>query len=451
MRQSERERAFLDAVCSEVRWKSAHDAIREELLDHSEDQKEALVKSGLSSEAAETEALKRMGEPRALGMLFDASFRPAPTAGILLPIALYALLGILFRLFLYAMPESGAWIGFALALIAGAGGIILALQVNLCRAAHLAWASYFGFLALVIALPVIAAIAAGQMPEESALYLALRYLWPLFPLIYGLLLYRLRGLGFLGVLLALALFGVPALLSMLLFWSGFYLEALACIACIGMLFYAIRAGFFSGSRRKAAIFVVLCVLVAVAGFLIAEPHRLPRFLAVIDPMQDPMGDGWMVLRMRELLSASALLGQGGALPTAAQAIVDRFGESTMSQSVLLAMVAYRYGLIAAALPMVGLLLWVYYGILRMRALGSQLGKMLSLGVLLVFVAQAVFSIAAFLGYPLWYSAVFPFLSEDTWAFVMNLLLAGALVSLLRTDGLYRDTSYKPRKLRLRLE
>ena len=159
----------------------------------------------------------------------------------------------------------------------------------------------------------------------------------------------------------------------------------------------------------------------------------------------------MVLRMRELLSASTLFGQGGTLPAAAQAIVDRFGESPMSQSVLLAMVAYRYGLIAAALPMVGLLLWVYYGILRMRALGSQLGKMLALGVLFVFLAQAVFSIAAFLGYPLWYSAVFPFLSDDTWAFVMNLLLSGALVSLLRTDGLFRDTSFQKKKLRLRLE
>ncbi len=34
---------------------------------------------------------------------------------------------------------------------------------------------------------------------------------------------------------------------------------------------------------------------------------------------------------------------------------------------------------------------------------------------------------------------------------MNLLLAGLLASLLRTDGLYRDTEYRKKRLRLRLE
>ena len=451
MRESERERAFLDAVCCEVRWKNAHAAIREELLEHSEDQKIALEKSGLSLEAAETEALKRLGEPQALGMLFDASFRPAPTLGVLLPVALYALLGILFRVFLYSMAGSGAWIFFVLAVIAGFGGIFLALRINFLKAAHLSWIAYLGFLVLVIATPALSAMIAGQMPEESALYLILRYLWPLFPLIYGLLLYRLRGLGFVGVLLALALFGVPLLVSMALFWSGFYLEALACFACVGMLLYAIHAGFFSCKRRAATAFVIFVFVFVVAGFLIAEPHRLGRVLAVIDPGSDPLRDGWLVLRMRELLSHAALFGQGGTLPLEAQQIVDRFGESTMSQSVLLAMIAYRVGLVAAALPVFGLFAWVYYGFSRMRALGSRLGRMLALGILLVFLAQAIFSIAAFLGYPLWYSAVFPFLSDDTWAFLMNLLLAGFLVSLLRTDGLYRDTSFRNRKLRLRLE
>jgi hypothetical protein len=37
------------------------------------------------------------------------------------------------------------------------------------------------------------------------------------------------------------------------------------------------------------------------------------------------------------------------------------------------------------------------------------------------------------------------------AYLMNLLLAGLLVSLLRTDGLFHDTSFQNKKLRLRLE
>ena len=451
LRQSEQERAFLDAVCSEVRWKSAHNAIREELLDHSEDQKEALEKSGLSPEAAEAEALKRLGEPRALGMLFDASFRPAPTAGILLPIVLYALLGFLLRVFLYTMSGAHAWLWFVIAALFGICGIALAFRQNLFRAAHRAWMAYGLFLCTVILFPALVSILAGQTLGESATYLVFRYIWLLFPLVYGLLLYRLRGLGFYGVLAALFLLGAPLMLCVRIFWSGLYLESLASFACIGMLLFAIQSGFFACKKWVAVCAVLFFVLALAVVLLLAEPYRMSRFLAVLNPSRDPMGDGWLVLRMRELFSHAALIGEGSALPTAAQEIVDRFGEGTMSQSVLLAMIAYRYGLLVAALPVFGLVAWVIFGILRIRTLGSSLGKLLAFGVLLIFAAQVVFSGAVFLGYPLWYSAVFPFLSDDTLAFVMNLLLSGVLVSLLRTDGLYRDTSYKPRKLRLRLE
>lgn len=44
-----------------------------------------------------------------------------------------------------------------------------------------------------------------------------------------------------------------------------------------------------------------------------------------------------------------------------------------------------------------------------------------------------------------------YLTNNTLAFLMNLLLAGLLASLLRTDGLYQDTQYRKKRLRLRLE
>jgi cell division protein FtsW (lipid II flippase) len=451
LRQSEREDAFLDAVCAEVRWKSAHAAIREELMDHVEDQETALQQTGMPQDKAEQEALSRLGDPQALGMLFDASFRPAPTLGVLLPIVLYALLGILLRTVLYTMSGAHAWLWFMIAVLFGIIGIALAFRLNLFRVAHRAWIAYGFFLCAVIFFPALVPTLAGQMPEESAAYPLLRYVWLLFPLVYGLLLYRLRGLGFFGVLAALFLLGVPLMLCTRLFWSGLYLESLASFACVGMLLLAIHSGFFACKKWVAICAVLLFVLILAMVLLVVEPYRMSRFLAVLNPARDPMGDGWIVLRMREMFSHAALVGEGSALPTAAQEIVDRFGESTMSQSVLLAMIAYRYGLVVAALPVFGLVAWIIFGIRRIKTLGSSLGKLLAFGVLLVFAAQAVFSGAAFLGYPLWYSAVFPFLSDDTMAYLMNLLLAGLLVSLLRTDGLFHDTSFQNKKLRLRLE
>ena len=125
LRESERERAFLDTVCAQVRWRAAHPAIRSELADHMEDQKEALLQSGIVRDATEEQNLRQMGEPEALGLLFDASYRPAATFGVLAPIALYALLGVVFRLFVYQMSGSAPWRDFMIALILGALGVAL--------------------------------------------------------------------------------------------------------------------------------------------------------------------------------------------------------------------------------------------------------------------------------------------------------------------------------------
>lgn len=451
MQTSELEQAFLDTVCSEVRWRAAHPAIRSELSDHIEDQKEALLRSGLTAEAAQEQTLHQLGEAEELGQLFDASYRPAATFGVLAPIALYALLGIVFRLAVYQMSGTSAWLGFILALAAGVLGVALLFRINLYRTVRFGWAAYAAFLAIVIVCPAVYSVVIGQVTPESTLYLDVRYLWTLFPLIYALLLYRLRGLGNLGVLAASVLAIVPLLTSMALFWSGFYLEGVSAFACLCLLIIAIRSGFFACNKGVTIALLLFFVLLLTAVFVIAEPYRMARLLAVIDPACDPMGDGWLVLRMRELLSHSVLLGAGETLPTVTQEVVARFGESTMSQSLLLAMLSYRYGLLVAALPVLGLVSWLVYGVVRVRKLGSSLGKLLATAVLLVFGAEAVLSIAVFFGYPLWYSAVFPFLTDNTLAFLMNLLLAGLLASLLRTDGLFQDTPYRNKRLHLRLE
>lgn len=451
MRHAREEEAFLDAVCAEVRWKSAHAAIRKELQDHIEDQQSALNREGIAPDKAEREALLRMGEPQALGMLFDASYRPATTVGVLLPILLYALLGIVVRVGLYDMSGEHAWFWFVLAGLLGVGGITLAFRLNLFRAVHRGWMLYVLFLGFVVGCPALVAILGGLSPTESTVYLYIRYIWFVFPVVYGLLLYRLRGFGLMGVLGALFLLGMPMLMCARWYWSGLYLESLAAFACTGMLLVAIFSGFFSCKKWLAIAAIGLFTLVLAFGLVIVEPYRMSRFLAVLNPARDPLGDGWLVLRMRELLSHAVFFGEGSALPAAAKEIADRFGESAMSQSVLLAMIAYRYGFVVAALPVAGLSVWVVFGLLRIRKMGSSLGKLLACGILLVFTAQMILSGAVFFGYPLWYSAVFPFLSDDTLAFFMNLLLAGLLVSLLRTESLFYDTSFQRKKLRLRLE
>ena len=75
---SDRVNEYLKSVCAEVRWRQAHDAVREELAAHIEDQTEAYMRSGMERETAERKAVESMGSPAETGLRLDASYRPKP-------------------------------------------------------------------------------------------------------------------------------------------------------------------------------------------------------------------------------------------------------------------------------------------------------------------------------------------------------------------------------------
>ena len=78
---SDRVNEYLKSVCAEVRWRQAHDAVREELAAHIEDQTEAYMRSGMERETAEKKAVESMGSPAETGLRLDASYRPKPQRG----------------------------------------------------------------------------------------------------------------------------------------------------------------------------------------------------------------------------------------------------------------------------------------------------------------------------------------------------------------------------------
>lgn len=69
---SDRVNEYLKSVCAEVRWRQAHDAVREELAAHIEDQTEAYMRSGMERETAERKAVESMGSPAETGLRLDA-------------------------------------------------------------------------------------------------------------------------------------------------------------------------------------------------------------------------------------------------------------------------------------------------------------------------------------------------------------------------------------------
>ena len=450
MRQTDSAADFLRAVLRQVRWRQAHGVIRGDLAAHIEDQAEAYARGGADAAEAEARAVREMGDPADIGLMLDASYRPHTPWRMLLPLGLLALLGAVLRGFVYDMTGA-QWTAFACALALGAAGFALLLRLDLYRAVRRAWLLYAAFLLLALLVPCIC----GRAPYRHSLpllgYSAAKYLWLLCPVVYGFLLYRLRGTGFPGVLLACALLGGPFLLCVRVFHTTLLCEVLGGLGCLAVLLTAIWENAFGGSRWTALAFVVLGAGFAAFALCIIEPYRLHRVLALWDPARDPDGVGWTILRVREIVRSLRPFGQGGALPPQTALLLQEMQSNTESRNYVLTALMYRYGYAVILLPVGCAAAFLISCVRRIARLQSVLTRMLCIGSVTVLAAQAALSLLACFGSPLWHSAFFPFLSHGSMAFFVDVLLAGVLTSLLRTDTLMADAPCKRRRLTVRLE
>ena len=93
-------RSFLDVVAEQIRWKRARPVVTAELERHLEDQRDAFEEEGL--ENAEELAVREMGDPVAVGTELDRVHRPKPQWGMIALTVIFALAGVLLRIFLTA-------------------------------------------------------------------------------------------------------------------------------------------------------------------------------------------------------------------------------------------------------------------------------------------------------------------------------------------------------------
>ncbi len=67
---------YLDTLAEQIRSKPAAAAVRREIEDHIEEQKEAFLAQGMSGSEAEEAAVQEMGDPVETGVAMDLIHRP---------------------------------------------------------------------------------------------------------------------------------------------------------------------------------------------------------------------------------------------------------------------------------------------------------------------------------------------------------------------------------------
>ena len=424
---------YAEKVCEQIRWKKAHPAVAQEIEDHLTDQKNAYLAAGDSESIAEEKALLQMGDPVSVGAALDQTHKPAPQWGIIgLVLLLFVLGGIIQVLLLKTIPVGNDALATRSAQVLF---VFLPLSLATFVGMYFLDFSFFGKHPYVLPLGLLMVDLAAQLFGVS--YCGKRWftlgsfalsplaLSLLFPLAFCGLFYRLRSQGRRGYLIS----GVLTFV----FSAGI------------LMLIASKKKWFDKQRNMFLLLFLLAVVCLIVLLMFYAPFRYrygwERLYTIFVPSGDPMGSGYLSTQLKTILSHCVLLGEGAALSeTQAFLLTDA---SMLRSDYLLAYLTYHYGWVASGI--VVLLLAVFLGLGFRKALKQKsiFGQMVSLTILCTFTAEILLYIPANLGIWLIAPIALPFLSYGATASLINMALAGVLLSVFRTGEVYRDTAPHP--------
>ena len=440
-------KSYLDKVCSAVRWKQAHEAIRRELSDHIEDQAAAFEADGFAPDEAMEKAVLEMGDAEEVGYGLDASYRPREVKGIAIPIAGLVLIGMICRIWVTNTPVD---VKYMVAIIIGTLCAFALYNVNLYKFAKYSGIIFIGGLAICFVLHLMALYGYYSFRFNNPI---VYYAACISPVVYAGLVYSMRDTGIKGLMLCGAAAGALCLLVLMIpSWTGILSIVVSYLI---ILTAAISLGIF-GPRRVLSLAVVIGGIIISAAILLSlmPDYFHYRLMFILHPELEPSSIGYIGSIIREIVANAKFIGTSDHVVTAIGRGADFVNEFLLSikWDFLLTIIIHRYGWLSAITVVLVLVNFIITGFRQVFRLGSALGKLLGCGLMASFTVQIAayvfYNIGIIVGGPL----PLPFISAGNTCLVINLAMAGMLLSLLRTDGLYTDTpSGKAKRLRIRFE
>ena len=474
---------FLQTVCAQVRWRRAHETISRDLSDHIEDQAEAYEREGASRGEAKRRAVTQMGDPVELGMLMDASYRPATPWRMLLYVALSAALGILLQFVVYGdygsyHPYAGMggsidnWGLTAVGWVLGAGLFFALYYTGSVRIARLAWPFYGCTLAFVLVQRSFLLHAKiwnwlWSIGFRFTSYLS-QYQLLLIPVAVALLLIRCKRYGNKGICIATLaymalLFAAECSLYREIFDFTYTLFA-------AMLLYAFAERWYTGKYRALLLLATLLLPIALfalmrlpygrfsSELLGVYGNRFAMNLATLRALLAPGGnhsadvwkEGWQLPPelVRDCLKNAGWFGAGTTVPHAEIQLMEGPFNPI---DYMLSRIVYRYGWAAGIATVAAPTALLAAGYYKNARQSSESARMLGFSILTLMTLQGLLYCMRNLGLStmLQHSLPLPLLSYGNISRVLHLALLGLLLSLFRTDGLYTERLAKRKRGRSR--
>ncbi len=220
-----------------------------------------------------------------------------------------------------------------------------------------------------------------------------------------------------GVAIPFAILGLFA--ALLLAEPDFGSTVVIVLVVLGQLFFVARLSHLAGVGVAAAC--------AFAVLVVSSPYRLKRFLAFLDPFNDPARSGYQLIQSLIAVGSGGLFGAG--LGAGKQKLYYLPAAHT---DFIFAVIAEELGMLGALGVLLIFVLILCRGLaISRRLVGSPYLCSLALGCTLLMVVPAMLNFAVVLGLLPTKGLVLPLVAYGGTAMIVHLAAVGMLVRLSR--------------------
>ncbi|MBN7575027.1 MULTISPECIES: FtsW/RodA/SpoVE family cell cycle protein [Clostridium] len=415
---------YLKEVCSYIRNKDVHQEISEEIENHISEIADEYINDGLEEVESIDKAIKRFGSAYECGTRLNKVHRAKPDITTIILAMALASIGIFT---MYSMSENSSAvydlafnniIGLIIGGIIGIGIYFFDYRKLKKYSYYIYWLSIIMLIISSMKANIFHVIKIGEFSiSEVSVHLS----------VVTLVLIGLSGIINIRSInnkIDLALIGAVGIIPLIVFYSTSDITiGLVYLCGINVIFLSSKV---SKSLKKSLIYIETIFIVISLFLLLREPYRIKRIYSLINPTQDPLGDGYTINRIRNLLSNVTLLGN--------KLSVKELKIGDVKSNFALIYTIYNFGIIFGGICISAMIVFVARIFNIMRKVKDSYGRMLVLSIGYVFFVQTIINLLSNLGIMGIYISL-PFICFGSIDYIISISMVGLICSIYRRRGL----------------
>lgn len=423
---------FMQQVCAPVKARELHSEIKLELMNHLADIVDERMNEHGDKEEAIEHAINQMGDPVLIGKQFHKAHRPRMEWRLLGITIIFIALGLIAmygtQLALVNMyPET---LLFAKIVFTSIGILLLVFfyYFDYRKLRPYSWVLYFLILLLMV-ITIFSDYRVNGSPYLSIGPISINFI-SLSPYLFVIALAGImsspkwKELGIIKKLLLFVL--LPSFVYIkfpLSFFSVYFLSFMVLV-------------YFNKKNWKEFIgiltaFITFCLIILITS----EQYIKDRVISVFNPLHDPLGSGYQVLKSIEAIRSAGIWGKGYGSSLATLPYVHH--------EMIFTYLIYSLGWLMGVAIVIAVLFFVFSVAGIAKRSFDHYGKMLVIAILTVFTIKFFWNMLMSVGLMPMTGLSFPFISFGSTHYILELAFVGVILSVYRRKNMIRKERLEP--------